>query len=618
MAAGSRIEDHAVVGDGRSAALIDRGGDVTWLAWPRFDSPAALAAILDPERGGHLRVGPASPARAARAYVAGTNVLVTRHESAAGSLRVVDFMAVAGEEDLRRREFPEHELVRIAECARGEVEVAVEADLRPGFGAERARLRDRGLLGLRLERGAEVTTLRATVPLRLCADGVARGRAALREGDAVVVSLAFDAGGPCVLPPLDEAQEALRRTVRTWRAFSAGLTYGGPWREEVERSALVLKLLSFAPTGAIVAAPTTSLPERPGGDLNWDYRFCWLRDAALTVRALYGIGCRAEAEAFTDWLLHATRLTRPELRVLYDVYGRRPPRERTLPHLAGHGGARPVRVGNAAADQVQLDVYGQVVDAVTQVVRRGVRLDRDVQAMLRGFGEQLCRHWRDPDSGIWEPRETPRLHTHSLVLAWVALDRLLWLHARGHLGRLRSEAIARERDAIRAFVDRRCWSERLGSFVAHPDGDEVDAALLRLGHFGYEAPGSARMAGTWRLVRERLSPAPGLLYRYEPSLAVREGAFGICSFWAAEHLAAGGGSLDEAVAWMEALLARANDVGLLAEEIAPATGAALGNFPQGFTHVGLVSAALAVEARARAEARRRAGERPGAAAEAPP
>jgi GH15 family glucan-1,4-alpha-glucosidase len=596
------IEDHAAIGDGRSAALVDRRGDVAWLAWPRFDSPAVIAGILDPERGGRLRVAPAAPARAARAYVPGTNVLVTRLETAGGALRLVDFMSIAGEDDLRRVALPEHELVRIAECVDGEVAVEIEADLRPAFGAERARPRDRGPLGIRLERGGEVTTLRATAPLAADPDGVVRGRAVLREGESLAVSLAYDSDGPCILPPLEEAPEALRRTIRTWRAFSDALSYRGPWREAVERSALVLKLMAYAPSGAIVAAPTTSLPERPGGDLNWDYRFCWLRDAALTVRALYGVGCASEAEAFTGWLLHATRLTRPELRVLYDVYGRPPPRERIVPHLAGHGGARPVRTGNAAADQRQLDVYGEVIDAVAQVVRRGARIDRDVQAMLRGFGEVVCRRWREPESGIWEPREAPRLHTHSLALAWLALDRLLRLHAEGAIARLPAEAFARERDAIRRFVDARCWSARLGSFVAHPDGEEVDAALLLLGRVGYEPPGSPRMAGTWRRVRERLSPAPGLLYRYEPSRAAGEGAFGICSFWGAEHLAAGGGSLSEAVAWMEALLARANDVGLFAEEIAPATGRALGNFPQAFTHVGLVSAALAIEARAAAEA----------------
>jgi GH15 family glucan-1,4-alpha-glucosidase len=587
---------------------VDRAGDVTWLCWPRFDSPSLLAAVLDPERGGRLRVAPAGGADAARAYLEGTNVLVTRFETAGGALRLVDFMSLAGEEDLRRRALPEHELLRIAECAGGAVELEIEADLRPGFGARPARPRDAGPLGIRLASGAELVTLRASVPLALGVDGVARGRVLLREGESAVVSLAYDSEAPAVLPPLGEAREALRRTVRVWREVASRVRYDGPWREEVVRSVLALSLLSFPPSGAIVAAATTSLPERPHGELNWDYRYCWLRDAALTVRALFGAGCAEAAEAFTGWLLHATRLTRPELRVLYDVYGRPPPRERILPHLAGHGGARPVRVGNLASEQHQLDVYGEVVDAVAEAVRRGARLDRDTQAMLRGFGDVVCARWREPDSGIWEPREEPRLRTHSLALAWVALTRLLELHARGALSRLPAARIERERAAIRALVDERGFSDALGSWVAELGGDTVDAALLLLGWYGYDDPASERMAGTWRRVRERLSPGPGLLYRYEGSPAAGEGAFGICSAWAVEHLARGGGTVEEAVAWLEALLARANDVGLFAEEIDPGSGAALGNFPQAFTHVGVVSAVLALDRRVRG------GERRGAAA----
>jgi GH15 family glucan-1,4-alpha-glucosidase len=593
------------VGDGRSAALVDRAGDVTWLCWPRFDSPSLCAAILDPGRGGHLRVAPAGEADVERAYLEGTNVLVTRFETPRGALRLVDFMSLAGEEDLRRRALPEHELLRIAECAAGEIELEIEADLRPRYAARTAGLRDAGALGLRLAGGAELVTLRASVPLALGPDGIARARVPLRQGDSAVVSLAYDSEAPAVLPPLAEAREALRRTARVWREVAARVRYDGPWREEVVRSVLALGLLSFPPSGAIVAAPTTSLPERPHGDLNWDYRYCWLRDAALTVRALFGAGCAEAAEAFTSWLLHTTRLTRPELRVLYDVYGRPPPRERVLPHLAGHGGARPVRVGNLASEQHQLDVYGEVVDAVAQAVRRGARLDRETQAMLRGFGEVVCARWREPDSGIWEPREEPRLRTHSLVLGWVALSRLLELHGRGTLERLPVARVERERAAIRALVDSRGFSGALGSWVADLDGDTVDAALLLLGWYGYDDPASPRMAGTWRLVRERLSPGPGLLYRYEASRAAGEGAFGICSAWAVEHLARGGGSVEEAVAWLEALLARANDVGLFAEEVDPRSGAALGNFPQAFTHVGVVSAVLALDRRVRSERARR-------------
>lgn len=596
MLAAAPIEDHAVVGDGRSAALVDRGGAVTWLAWPRFDSPAVCAAILDRGRGGFLRVAPAAPATSARAYLDGTNVLVTRLETAGGALRLVDFMALAGEHELRRGCYPEHELLRIAECAGGEVEVEVEADLRPDFGRARRALRADPALGVRLARGRELFTLRATAPLAVGPDGVVRGRARLRAGEALTVSLAYDGEAPAVLPPLGEAGAALRRTVRAWREVSGRVRYEGPWREEVVRSVLALELLSYPPTGAIVAAPTTSLPERPGGSLNWDYRYCWLRDAALTVRALYGAGDTEAAEPFTAWLLHTTRLTRPALRVLYDVYGRRPPRERLVADLSGHRGAWPVRTGNAAAGQHQLDVYGEVVDAVSQAVRRGARLDAETQGMLRGFGEVVCERWLVPDAGIWEPREPPRLRTHSLVLAWVALTRLLELHGRGAL-RVPEARFAVERDAIRRVVSTRGFDARLGSYVAHLDGAEVDAALLLLGSYGFEDPSSARMRGTWRAVRERLSPAPGLLYRYERSVPDGEGAFGICSAWAVEHLARGGGRAEEAVAWLEALLARANDVGLFAEEFDPRTGGALGNFPQAFTHVGVVNAVLTVAGR---------------------
>ncbi len=489
----------------------------------------------------------------------------------------------------------------MAECTEGAVDLEVDADLRPAYGAVARTLRDRGALGLRLERGAELVTLRSSIPLAVGRDGVARGRARLREGEAVVVSLAYDGEAPAVLPPLEEAGEALRRTTRAWREVAARVRYDGPWRDEVLRSVLTLELLSYPPTGAIVAAPTTSLPERPGGDLNWDYRFCWLRDAALTVRALYGAGCTEAAEPFTAWLLHTTRLTRPELRVLYDVYGRPPEPEQLLPHLVGHGGAWPVRSGNAASGQHQLDVYGEVVDAVAQAVRRGARLDRETQAMLRGFGEVVCDRWLVPDAGIWEPREAPRLRTHSLVLGWVALTRLLELHERGVLPRIPVRRFALERAAIRRLVDARGFDSRLGSWVAHLDGNEVDAALLLLGWYGYDDPASARMRGTWRRIRELLSPAPGLLYRYEPSRAAGEGAFGICSAWAIEHLARGGGSVEEAVTWLERLLARANDVGLFAEEIDPRTGAALGNFPQAFTHVGVVNAVLTLDRRLREE-----------------
>jgi GH15 family glucan-1,4-alpha-glucosidase len=596
------IAHHAVIGDGHSAALVTRDGTIDWLCWPRFDSPSLFAALLDAERGGSFRVAPAGGFRTERRYVEGTNVLVTTFRAPGGEVRLTDLMAVGAEDERGRGLFPAHELLRVAACVSGEVEVEIAADLRPAYGVERARARDAGPLGVRVERRRELLTLRATAPLTACDDGVVRGRARLRAGDELQVSLAWDDDAPAVLPPLGpRIGAALRRSVATWRRWGQAIPEDVPYREAVVRSALVLKLLAFAPSGAIVAAPTTSLPERLGGDLNWDYRYCWPRDASLTVRALHGLGLEDEATRFVAWLLHATRRTRPALRVLYDVYGEAPAAERELAHLAGHAGSRPVRVGNSAVRQLQLDVYGEVVDAVAQLVRRGARIDRETQGLLRDLGAFVCERWEAPDSGIWEPREPPRLRTHSLVLAWAALDRLLELAAAGQLRRAPVERFAATRALLRARVERDGWSARAASYVADLGGERVDAALLLLPWYGYAETSSPRMRATWRRVRERLGAGPGLLYRYEPSREVGEGAFGACSFWAAELLARGAGTLDEARAWFERTLGHANDVGLFAEEVDPGSGAALGNFPQAFTHVALVDAALAIARRARLE-----------------
>jgi GH15 family glucan-1,4-alpha-glucosidase len=347
----------------------------------------------------------------------------------------------------------------------------------------------------------------------------------------------------------------------------------------------------------VVAAPTTSLPERVGGDLNWDYRFCWLRDAALTVRALVELGCMPEAHAFVSWLLHTTRLTQPELRILYDVYGDAPPAERVLKELAGYQGSQPVRVGNAATEQRQLDVYGEVIDAVTHFVRAGGTLDRETERMLCDFGEYVCRHWEEPDEGIWEPRSGQAHHTHSRVLCWTALDRLLQLHADGHVRRAPVAKFQENRERIRREVEARGWNPVIGSYASQLDGDDMDATLLLLPWYGFEDAGSDRMRATYRRVRERLGAGDALLYRYRTGESPGEGAFGICSFWGAEYVALGGGTAEEARDMFERVCAHANDVGLFAEEIEPATGAALGNFPQAFTHVGLINAAVTLARR---------------------
>jgi GH15 family glucan-1,4-alpha-glucosidase len=596
------IEDNGLVGDGRSAALVTRDGSIDWLCWPRFDSPSVFGALLDP-RAGSFSVRPAGEAAIARSYVPGTNVLETRFETATGTLLLTDLMTVASEEEKRRELFPEHEILREASCTRGEVVIEVRYDPRPDFGLEQARIRLEGKLGARLEtRRNGSIILRSEVPLAPSPRGLT-GRARLRAGERRQLSLVHAQEAPAVLRPLGErTRAAIEGSIRWWRRWLARGTYSGPYRELVERSALALKLLVYAPSGAIVAAPTTSLPERLGGDLNWDYRYTWLRDAAFTARALFGLGHHAEAFAWVSWTIHATRLTRPELRIIYDIFGERAPRERTLPRLAGFEGSRPVRVGNGAVDQLQLDVYGEVMDAAAFLVSHGGELDRETERLLEQTAEYVAAHWRLPDEGIWEVRSGRRHHTHSRLLCWVALDRALGLRREGALRKIDAGRVALERSAIRDEIEMRAWSPRRRSYASELGGERLDASLLLVPWYGFEPASSPRMCATFQRIEEELGAGPGLLYRYHRGEdSEGEGAFAICSFWAAECLALGGGTLEEAREAFEAVLPYANDLGLFGEEIDPATGAALGNFPQAYTHVGLVNTALTLEERARGE-----------------
>lgn len=588
------IGDYAIIGDCRSAALIARDGSLDWLCLPRFDSPSLFAALLDRDRGGSFVVRPAGHFATARRYVEGTNVLETTFTTEHGRVRLLDLMPVSTEADRRTQLAPDHEVIRAVEVLEGEVDIEISCDPRPRYGSVVPRLHDRGRMGLCYEYGPEAVMLRSEIPLtRSGSHPGVDGNVRLKAGERRDVVLAYTHGEPAVLPCLGEvARQRVAQTVRWWQSWAARCRYEGPYRGAVLRSALTLKLLTYAPSGAVIAAPTTSLPEKIGGVRNWDYRYCWLRDASLTLRALGDLGYGEEAAAFISWMLHSTRLTWPELRVLYDVHGESRLPERELLHLEGYGGSRPVRIGNDAERQLQLDTYGEVIDAVFGFVRRGGRLDRTTGRMLRALGKAVCHRWREPDEGIWEARSGRRHHTYSKAMCWVALDRLLRLHARGLLD-VPVQAFARERDAIRAEVEARGYSERLGSYVSVLDGEDVDASLLLLARYGYAEPTSPRMRATCELIQHRLA-ADGLLYRYrgaDDGLPPGEGAFGIASFWAV-GCRARMGDLDNAGRMFDHLCSLANDVGLFAEEIDPATGAQLGNFPQAFTHVGLIDAAL--------------------------
>ena len=598
------ISDYAIIGDCHSAALVSREGSIDWLCWPRFDSPALFAALLDAHHGGRWLVRPTGDFTTQRRYLGPTNVLETRFRTSSGVLRLVDLMPVESEIERRRDLRPDRVILRLIECLDGQVEVEMRCDARPDYARARPQPVERGSLGWRYEHPACLLTLRSEVPLRRAHDGGLEGRLTLRAGERRAAALAFADKEPAILPELGEsAWRRLESTRCWWERWAARCQYHGPYRDAVLRGALTLKLLSYAPSGAVVAAPTTSLPEWLGGVRNWDYRFCWLRDASLTVQALFDLGYPEEADAFMAWLLHTTRLTRPELQIVYDVYGGPDLPERELPHLEGYAGSRPVRVGNAARDQLQLDVYGEVIDAAYHFVRRGGRLDRETARMLVGFGETICRRWREPDAGMWESRAGPRHHTYSKAMCWVGLDRLLRLHQERHVV-VPTARFAAERSAIREAIEGSGYSRKLESYVAAFDGEELDASLLRLPRIGYVEGTASRMAQTADSIETHLA-SNGLLYRYRryaDGLPPGEGAFGICSFWAVSSHALRG-DLDGAAATFERILGLANDVGLYAEEIDPATGTALGNFPQAFTHLGLIDAALTLEECRHARAR---------------
>ncbi len=592
---GPKIGDYGIIGDCRSAALISRSGSLDWLCWPRFDSPAIFAALLDHNRGGHFSITPVPPHKSSRKYIQDSNVLQTTFECPAGTAVLTDLMPVSSEEYKRTVTVPSHQIVRQVECTSGTVEFEIDFIPRKNFGLADVQIRDRGKLGLNAAVGRGVYWLRCNVPLKV-EGGRAHARVVVTDGQKLQFSLTYSEEAPAVLPPLgDSTEQGIKRSVEWWQQWAARASYDGPYREAVVRSALALKLLTYAPSGAILAASTTSLPERLGSNLNWDYRYCWLRDASLTIRALLGLGYREEAADFMEWMLIATRLTSPELRIMYTVFGETAPREHELPWLQGYNNSRPVRVGNGARHQLQLDVYGEVIDAAAQYAFHGGQFNRDMQKALLGFANYVIKNWDCPDEGIWEPRNGRQNHTHSRLLCWVALDRIVQLCKKKLLSGAPVEEYERTCEAIARQIREQAWNERIQSYVSVLGGDSLDASLLLMSWYGFEKADSPRMQKTYRALVEQLGAGKGLLYRYVTDPP--EGAFAICSFWGAEYLALGGASLQHCDDVFRSLLQFQNDLGLYAEEIDPNTGEALGNFPQAFTHVGLIGAALSLQER---------------------
>jgi len=588
------IGAYAVIGDTRTAALISSVGSIDWLCLPSFDDEAVFAAILDADNGGRFAIAPAEAFESERCYGPDSACLYTTFQTETGEARLTDLMVLPCED--RRCFEPQREMLRLLRCERGSIDIEILYAPRPCFGLLRPAVRNARGLGWRCAWEGHLLTLLTDAALELTPSKTAAGATIhLEEGESVSFSLTFSEHDPLVLVPLGKAAKVrAERTERWWREWSERTRYDGPQAAMVRRSAVTLKMMTYGLSGAVVAAPTTSLPESLGGMRNWDYRYCWLRDASLTMHAFLGLGHRMEGAAFFDWLLHSTRLTRPELAVMYDVFGRPDLPERELDHLEGYCGSRPVRVGNAAARQTQLDIYGTVILAAYEFCRRGGSLDEHDASLLVDLGRAICRTWQQPGHGIWEIRSPLRLYTYGRITAWAGLDRLIRLH--DELGmKIPVDRFRETRTAIRLAVESEAVDPKTGALMGAFGDPTPDAALLLTARYGFYEATHPAMQATEALIAETLTDGP-FVYRYPQAwdgMDGHEGAFGICSFWRVDYLARAGRT-EEAVAIFDALCGYANDVGLFAEEIEPETGAHLGNFPQAFTHVGLINAALAL------------------------
>ncbi len=585
------IGDYALIGDLRTAALIGRNGSVDWWCAPRFDSPSVFGALLDANRGGRWQVAPRGVWTSEQRYLPASNVLVTTfHVEGGGVVAVTDFMPVGS---ARERS---SEIHRRVACTRGSAQVDVAFVPRFDYASQIPVVvrRRHGVLASNGE--DQVVTLATPESVTWRMDyGAAAATLSLNMGEATWLVLRHDEDE--VYPVAEYASERkLEATAAWWDAWLGQLTYRGPFRQEVQRSALALKLCSYEPTGAIIGAPTSSLPETQGGGRNWDYRYAWLRDAAFVLYGLDRLGFPSEVNAFLKFVKRVCRhVDRGHLQIMYGVDGRRDLAERALDHLEGYRGARPVRVGNGAAGQFQLDVYGELLETVAIWYRRHP-VTEGLWKTLRDLVDWTAVHWREPDFSIWETRAEPRHYVYSKVMAWAALNRGSRIARRlglpGDVGRWQREAAA-----LRADVLRRGWDPGRQTFVQAYGEPALDAAVLVIPKVGFLPRTDPRVRTTLAAVRKELgSSCEELIYRYHApdGLTGREGTFVVCSFWMVENLAMVG-EFAEAERLFRNLLRRANHVGLLAEEIDPATGEHLGNFPQALSHAALLDTAVILE-----------------------
>lgn len=593
------IADYGVIGDMGAAALVAADGAIDWCCLPAFDSPALFDRLLDADQGGFFAVSPSAPFESERTYLDRTNILQTRFTTDHGELRVTDFMPVdanldeGGEPAVRDAT---RCIIRRIEGVAGEVPVEVTVRPTVGWGRERPEF-SREDWGIRIEHGDRSVALVGDLDFEPYAPETWTARPVVREDETVWVSIQYlpEQRDEPVVTDVASGARALEATAAYWRRWLEGLDYEGAYPDLVRRSALALKLLVYAPSGGVVAAPTTSLPEQLGGVRNWDYRFVWLRDAGMVLRSLQHLGFHSEAMDFWEWLENICLECGDWGQIVYTIDGDPHLPERQLYHLDGYEESKPVRVGNGAAEQTQLDRFGYILEAAyickTEMREPHPALD----PVLADMADQACRQWRDPDHGVWEIGADRRQYTHSKVGCWVALDRALRLVERdlldGDTTRWR-----KNRRELRVVIERFGYNRDLGAFTQTLDGDSLDASALMIPLVGFLPTSDPRVESTVETIREQLSPAAGLLKRYrtDDGLPGDDGAFLMCSFWLVSVLAEAG-RLEEARSVFETAISYANDLGLMSEELDPSSGRLLGNFPQGFSHLGLIEALQRLE-----------------------